>query len=112
MSPVRDLTIAENIFLGREPQKKSRFIDWKKLYSDAQQLIDEFGFGYKARTKMRELTVSDMQIIEIIKAVSMNAKVVIMDEPTSSITEGEVRTLFKQVNRLRDSRDQHHLYHA
>ncbi len=52
---------------------------------------------------MRELTVSDMQIIEIIKAVSMNAKVVIMDEPTSSITEGEVRTLFKQVNRLRDS---------
>ncbi|WP_411335815.1 sugar ABC transporter ATP-binding protein [Ruminococcus gauvreauii] len=103
LSPVRDLTIAENIFLGREPQKKSRFIDWKKLYSDAQQLIDEFGFGYKARTKMRELTVSDMQIIEIIKAVSMNAKVVIMDEPTSSITEGEVRTLFKQVNRLRDS---------
>jgi len=103
LSPVKDLTIGENIFLGREPLKKSKFINWKKLYDDAQQLIDDFGFTYNAKTKMRELTVSDMQIIEIIKAVSMNAKVVIMDEPTSSITEGEVRTLFQQVNRLRDS---------
>lgn len=103
LSPVKDLTIAENIFLGREPLRKTKFINWKKLYADAQKLIDDFGFHYHAKQKMRELTVSDMQIIEIIKAVSMNAKVVIMDEPTSSITEGEVRTLFKQVNRLRDA---------
>ena len=101
LSPVKDLTIAENIFLGREPLRKTKFVNWKKLFKDAQKLIDDFGFHYSARQKMRELTVSDMQIIEIIKAVSMNAKVVIMDEPTSSITEGEVRTLFTQVNRLR-----------
>ncbi len=103
LSPVKDLTIAENIFLGREPIKKSKFVNWKKLYGDAQALIDEYGFSYKAKQKMHELTVSDMQIIEIIKAVSMNAKVVIMDEPTSSITEGEVRTLFKQVARLKSA---------
>lgn len=103
LSPVKDLTIAENIFLGREPLRKNKFINWKKLFGDAQKLIDDFGFRYRARQKMRELTVSDMQIIEIIKAVSMNARVVIMDEPTSSITEGEVRTLFEQVNRLRDA---------
>ena len=103
LSPVRDLTIAENIFLGREPLRANKWVNWKKLYSDTQKLIDDFGFHYKARQKMRELTVSDMQIIEILKAVSMDAKVVIMDEPTSSITEGEVRKLFEQVNRLRSA---------
>ncbi len=101
LSPVRDLTIGENIFLGREPLNKAHLIDWKKLFGDAQKLIEEFGFSYSARQKMNELTVSDMQIIEMIKAVSTDAKVIIMDEPTSSITEGEAKILFQQVKRLR-----------
>lgn len=103
LSPVKDLTIAENIFLGREPLKKSKFIDWKKLFSDAQKLISDLGFTYNSKRKMGTLTVSDMQIIEIIKAISMNAQLIIMDEPTSSITDNEVRTLFKQVEKLKAS---------
>ena len=66
------------------------------MYAEAQQLIDNFGFHYDAKRTMRSLTVSDMQIIEIIKAISVNAKVIIMDEPTSSITESEVEVLHER----------------
>lgn len=102
LSPVKDLSVAENIFLGREPMTKLHLVDWKKMYKDAQALIDRLGFHYNARAKMGTLTVSDMQIIEIIKAISVNARLIIMDEPTSSITEGEVKVLFEQINKLRD----------
>ena len=97
LSPVLDMSIAENIFLGRE----SVLIDWKDMYAQAEKLIRALGFDYDPRAKMRSLTVSDMQIIEIIKATSRNAKVIIMDEPTSSITESEVAVLFEQVKKLK-----------
>lgn len=97
LSPVLDMSIAENIFLGRE----SMLIDWKDMYAQAEKLIRALGFDYDPRAKMRSLTVSDMQIIEIIKATSRNAKVIIMDEPTSSITESEVAVLFEQVKKLK-----------
>ena len=76
-------------------------IDWKDMYAQAEKLIRALGFDYDPRAKMRSLTVSDMQIIEIIKATSRNAKVIIMDEPTSSITESEVAVLFEQVKKLK-----------
>lgn len=97
LSPVLDMSIGENIFLGTEPM----LIDWKGMYEKAGRMIRELGFDYDPRAKMRSLTVSDMQIIEIIKAISRNAKVIIMDEPTSSITESEVAVLFKQVEKLK-----------
>ena len=97
LSPVLDMSIAENIFLGQE----SMFVDWKRLYARAEALISSLGFHYDPRAKMRSLTVSDMQIIEMMKAISKNAKVIIMDEPTSSITESEVAVLFEQIRKLK-----------
>lgn len=101
LSPVLDLTIAENIFLSRAPLSKIGTVQWKKMYAQAQKLIDDFGFHYDAKRTMRSLTVSDMQIIEIIKAISVNAKVIIMDEPTSSITESEVEVLHDKIRMLK-----------
>ena len=101
LNPVPDLTIAENIFLGRLPMQNKMLISKKKMFSEAQRLIDELGFKYDAKALMRTLTVSDSQIIEIIKAISVNAKIIIMDEPTSSITEAEVAVLHEQVLRLK-----------
>lgn len=97
LSPVLDMSIAENIFLGQE----SMLIDWKDMYARAEKLIKDLGFDYNPKAKMRTLTVSDMQIIEIIKATSKDVKVIIMDEPTSSITESEVKVLFEQVKKLK-----------
>ncbi|MBO7710023.1 MAG: sugar ABC transporter ATP-binding protein [Lachnospiraceae bacterium] len=101
LNPVPDLTIAENIFLGRLPVNKFKKVDKKFMVKEAQRLINELGFKYDATAVMRSLTVSDMQIIEIIKAISVNAKVIIMDEPTSSITEAEVAVLHEQIHRLK-----------
>jgi len=99
LSPVLDMSIAENIFLGRE----SMLIDWKSMYTQAGNLIQDLGFHYNPKSKMRSLTVSDMQIIEIIKATSREAKVIIMDEPTSSITESEAAVLFEQIKKLKEA---------
>lgn len=99
LSPVLDLTIAENIFLGQE----NMVVNWKKLYAHANELIRQFGFHYDPRAKMRTLSTSGMQIIEIIKAISRKAKVIIMDEPTSSITDSEVAILFDRVRKLKES---------
>ena len=71
------------------------------MYAKAQELIENFGFHYDAKRTMRSLTVSDMQIIEIIKAISVNARVIIMDEPTSSITESEVEVLHDRIRMLK-----------
>ena len=102
LSPVPDLTVAENIFLGRYPVTKLKRLKRKEMFSEAQKLINDLGFHYDAKARMGSLTVSDMQIIEIIKAISVNAKVIIMYEPTSSITEGEVKILHEQVHRLKE----------
>lgn len=100
LSPILDMTIAENIFLGREPVGAGGMMDWKRLWSDTKKLLDEFGLSYDPKATMRSLTVSDIALIEIVKAISRDASVVIMDEPTSSITEAEVGTLFENVRRL------------
>ena len=96
LSPVPELSIAENIFLGQE----RLFVNWHELYQKADALIQSLGFHYNPRAKMRTLSTSGMQIIEIIKAVSRKARLVIMDEPTSSITESEVTVLFDQIRQL------------
>ncbi|MFV0364172.1 MAG: sugar ABC transporter ATP-binding protein [Suipraeoptans sp.] len=100
LSPILDMTIAENIFLGREPLDAIHCLDWKKLWKDTQTLLDEFGFNYDPKALMRSLTVSDIALIEIVKAISRDASVIIMDEPTSSITDSEVHVLFDNIKRL------------
>lgn len=103
LSPIPEMTIAENIFLGREPLTTAKMLDWKKLWSDTQDLLDKYGFKYNPKTLMKELTVSDIALIEIVKAISRDASVVIMDEPTSSITDSEVHILFENIKKLKES---------
>lgn len=100
LSPILDMTIAENIFIGREPVTRTGMIDWKRLFANTQTLLDEFHLSYDPKVLLRSLTVSDIALIEIVKAISRDASVVIMDEPTSSITESEVHVLFENVKRL------------
>ncbi|MDM5339165.1 sugar ABC transporter ATP-binding protein [Fictibacillus enclensis] len=96
------LSIAENIYLGREPSKKSGFIDKKMMFDNAQKLLDDFGMELSATTLVDDLTVAQQQMIEIIKAVSFNSKIIVMDEPTSSLTEKEVRFLFRTISNLKE----------
>ena len=101
LNEVPEMTIAENIFLGREPKTKLGTVDFKKLYDDARQLFASFQFPYDVYDKMKALSVANMQMIEIIKAMSRNAKLIVMDEPTSSITDKEVGILFDFIRRLK-----------
>ncbi|WP_334546040.1 sugar ABC transporter ATP-binding protein [Rhizobium leguminosarum] len=106
LSPVLDMTIAENIFLGREPTYGrtgilSRFVDFDRMNSDTQTLLDRLGLKYSPQTKMRDLSIATMQLIEIVKAISREASLVIMDEPTSAISDTEVAMLFRQIADLK-----------
>lgn len=104
-NPILDRSIAENIYLGRFPLKNIgplKIIDHKKLYSDTDKLLDQLHMDFDSRQKLSDLSVSQMQSVEIAKAVSANAKLVIMDEPTSSLTENEVNDLFKIINELKE----------
>ncbi|WP_321852581.1 sugar ABC transporter ATP-binding protein [Burkholderia diffusa] len=107
LSPVLDMSIAENIFLGREPTYAAfgalsrQMIDFRSMERDTQALLDRLGLDYAPRQKMRELSVAGMQLIEIAKAISRGASVVIMDEPTSAISDTEVGMLFEQIRDLK-----------
>ena len=97
LNPVLDMTIAENMFLGREPRIAGIFTDYRKMYRDTQEILDRLNIPYKARQTMRELSIAGHQLIEIAKAISQNASVIIMDEPSSAIADAEVDILFKQI---------------
>ncbi len=97
-----DLDIAENILVGRQPHGRLG-VDWKKMYREGGTLLQELGLKLDPRTKARELSVAQQQMVEIARALSINARVLIMDEPTSALTQGEVDELFTIVRRLRTS---------
>lgn len=101
LHPIKRMTIGENIFLGRYPLNKFGFIDHKKMYEDTQVLLDEVGLDKDPKTFLSELTVSQMQSVEIAKAISQDSKIIIMDEPTSSITETEANVLFEIIAKLK-----------
>lgn len=102
LNQVPAMTIAENLFLGREPlQKNKLFIDDKYIYKRAQELLDQQKLPFKATTLVKDLSVSQMQMVEITKAVSANAQIIIMDEPTSAITDTEVDILFERIAELK-----------
>src|SRR5690606_29010379 len=102
ISLVPYLSIAENIYLGREPSTKAGFIDIATMYKNAQTFLDDFDLGLSAETMVNRLTVAQQQMIEIIKAVSFHSKIIVMDEPTSSLTEKEVEFLFKTIRNLKE----------
>ena len=94
-------TVMDNMWLGRYPTK-GWFIDHGKMYDDTKRIFDELDIDIDPRVKVGTLSVSQMQMIEIAKAFSYDAKIVIMDEPTSSLTEKEVNHLFKIINKLKE----------
>lgn len=98
---VPELTVEENLFLGRLPVNKFGKVDWKKIHRDAKEFIEKEHLPYGPKQQLKTLTVSDIQMLEIIKAVNNNAQIIIMDEPTSSITEREVASLFEKIENLK-----------
>ena len=98
---VSDLSVEENLFLGRLPVTKLGRVDWKKVRTDAKRFLKEEGLSYAPDQKLKTLTVSDIQMLEITKAITNNAQIIIMDEPTSSITEREVGILFEKIAELK-----------
>ncbi|GHV72766.1 putative ribose/galactose/methyl galactoside import ATP-binding protein 2 [Spirochaetia bacterium] len=101
LSFVPDMTLEENICLGHWPMKGNALVDWKAVRTNTLQLLKQEGFNYPPDIKLRSLSVSDIQVIEILKAVSINAGIIIMDEPTSAITSKEVENLFVKIEALK-----------
>lgn len=91
---VPDRTIAANVFLGREPRNKFGLVDVPEMERQTQKLIDDLNLNLRADQLVRSLTMGMQQLVEIIKAISAEAKIVVMDEPTSSLSQGEVEILF------------------
>ena len=104
LNPVLERSVMENIWLGREPMLRGfrLLVDHKAMYQQTKQLLNELEIDIDPKIKVKELSVAKMQMIEIAKAISYNADVVIMDEPTSSLTPNEVEHLFSMIRKLKD----------
>ena len=96
---VPHMTVAENIFLGREPMGKFG-VDFRKMEKEAQVMLDQFDPGIRAETQVGDLSIAQQQMVEIVKAISINCRILVMDEPTSSISDREVAHLFEIMRNL------------
>lgn len=96
------ISVAENIFLGRAP-KKGALVDYKTMYEKSKELLQSMNSDIDPHKKVSDLSIAEQQIVEIVKALSMHCKLLILDEPTSSLTEVETVELFKTIRRLRDA---------
>ncbi|WP_034336740.1 sugar ABC transporter ATP-binding protein [Deinococcus misasensis] len=93
-------SVSENILLGREPRKYG-MIDWKSMNHQAQEILRNMGIDLDVRQELGSFPIATQQMVAIARAISMKAKLVVMDEPTSSLDESEVETLFKVINKLK-----------
>jgi ABC-type sugar transport system ATPase subunit len=98
---IREMTIAENIFLGSEP-KRGLFIDWNLMYSKTRKLMQQFGLALDPASKVGNLGVGQQQLVEILKALSKNSKILLLDEPTAALAESEVEILLNIIRGLRE----------
>jgi inositol transport system ATP-binding protein len=101
LSPIPQMTVAENIYLGREPVAWNGLVDMQKMNRMATELLDRLHIKVKPSAKMCDLSIANVQLAEIAKAVSYNSDLIIMDEPTSAITEAEVEGLFNIIRSLK-----------
>ena len=101
LNQVPALPVAENIFLGREPRRAGGFVDWKTMYARADTLLQDLGLPIDPRRRLGTLTVAEQQLVEIAKALSVEADLVIMDEPTAALTVEETERLFRFIRDLR-----------
>jgi rhamnose transport system ATP-binding protein len=96
------LSVTENIFIGHEKMTKLNTIDWKQMHKDAKALLERLGSNIDPHSSMGNLTVAEQQIVEIAKAISTNAKIIIMDEPTAALSKRECEELYRITEQLRD----------
>lgn len=96
-----NMDIAENIFLGREPVDRKHCIDKKKMYADAKKWLDTVHLDIDPKSKVSDLSVGFKQLLEIAKCLSFNARIIILDEPTASLTDRESETLFSIIDELK-----------
>ena len=101
ISNVPSMSIAENLFLGREPRTKLGLVDYKKMHEEARRALDVLDIQIDTKTKLSGLSIANQQMIEIARAISENAKIIIMDEPTASLSNKQVDHLFEQIEFLR-----------
>lgn len=97
---IPEITIEQSLFLGREPMNGFG-VNWKEIRLQTLELMKQEGLSYKPDTLLKDLTVSDIQMLEVLKAVSYDSDVIIMDEPTSAITNKEVEVLFQKITDLK-----------
>lgn len=106
LSPVLDMEVAENIFIGREIKRKGfeklGLVDRKAMRREASKLFQEMGIEIDPGIVTRKLSIAQLQLVEIVKAISLDARIIIMDEPTSAITGREVAVLFNQIKKLKE----------
>ena len=101
-SLIPHLNVAENVFLTRELRGQGGFIDWRQTYEECERWIRELGVDHiNPRTQVRKLSVADQQIVEIVKVFSQNPSIVILDEPTSSLSDNEIDNLFRIIETLK-----------
>ena len=105
LNTLLDMEVAENVFVGREILRKGfskmKIVDLDKMREETARYFREMSIDIDPKAKMRTLSVAEMQLVEIVKAISLNSKIIVMDEPTSAITEKEAQVLFAQIDRLK-----------
>jgi D-xylose transport system ATP-binding protein len=101
LSLVKDMTVGENIFLGREPRRFG-IVRWDELYGRARKLLADLHLSIDPREPVRNLGIGQQQLVEIAKALSQDARILVLDEPTAALTETEVETLVRILNKLRE----------
>lgn len=99
---IPSMCIAENLFLGREPKNKAGLVDFKQMHKEAKAALDVLELDIDTHSLIFGLSVAQQQMLEIARAISENAKILIMDEPTASLSNSEVENLFKQITRLKE----------
>jgi rhamnose transport system ATP-binding protein len=97
-----DLDVAENVFAGRLPRARLGRVDWRRARAAATRLLEQLGVAIRVTAPVRGLSVADQQIVEVARALSMEAQVLVMDEPTAALSRREVERLFTTVRQLRD----------
>ena len=100
LSLVKDLSVAENVFLGREPRRFG-VIKWEELFSRARKVLSDLHLAIDPRSPVRNLGIGQQQLVEIAKALSQEARILVLDEPSAALTDTEVETLFGILNKLR-----------
>lgn len=98
---IPEITVEESMFLGREPLGKLGNVDWKRIRKNTVSLLQQEKLNYQPETQLKDLSISDIQMLEILKAISYDSEIIIMDEPTSAITQREVAILFNKIRELK-----------